>query len=185
MQADSGLVSHCVPSKYYGTVATRTIKWVVLHTVECAETTAADEAVAEMFQRGDRRVSSHYIVGGDEVIQCVAERDVAWCAGHTANVCGIHVEIVGRAAQSEAEWIDTFSRGQRAWLVQLIADICTRNRLPPDRVDVEGAQRFERGVLDHATCTAAFGETNHTDVGKSFPWDEVLLGVRATMNLLQ
>lgn len=183
MKPDSALVQRVVPAKFFGISPHRTVTWVVLHTMECGETMAANEAVAGMFGRGDRRVSAHYCCGADGIIQCVRECDVAWAAGHTANSLGIHIELVGRAQQDEAAWDDEFSHRERAWLVQLVADICGRNGLPPDRVDVDGARVFSKGVLDHDTVRQAFRETDHTDVGQHFPWDELMIGVRATMGV--
>lgn len=181
MQVDSPLAARFVPAKYFGRMPGRRILWPVLHTAECGETEAAIGAVAGMFARGDRRVSAHYTLGNVEVVQSVREADLAWAAGHTANLYGVHIEIIGRAEQTPAQWADAYSDRERAWLVQLISDICQRNDIPPVRLDVEEARAMRPGILDHKTCSMAFHESNHTDVGDNYPWDELLIGVRATM----
>jgi len=179
MEHDSPIVTRVMPARYFGVVPWRSFRWVVLHTVECSETDAADTAVGGMFARGDRRVSAHYIVGRDDVVQCVREAHVAWAAGHTGNQHGIHIEIVGRAAQTIEQWHDAFSTELLGRAVALVADICTRHSLPIDRVDVEDARAGRWGILDHLTCTQAFRDTDHHDVGGAFPWHEFIPAVRA------
>lgn len=177
-KSDSPLVSRVVPARYFGRLPDRRVLWVVLHTVECGEALTADDATAAMFKRGDRKVSAHYVVG-DEILQCVPEADCAWAAGHTANLYGIHIEIVGRASQKIVDWHDAYSTVALGLVAKLLADICTRHDLPIEQNDVDGARALRPGVLDHRTCSDAFHESNHVDVGDAFPWTEVIAAARA------
>ena len=178
MLTDSPLAAP-VPARYFGRVPDRRVLWVVLHTTECGEVASAAGAVGGMFRRGDRKVSAHYVVGATETLQCVEEADVAWAAGHTANEHGIHIEIVGRASQKIVDWHDDYSTAALGRVAELLADICARRGIPLEQVDVDGARAERPGVLDHATCSASFHESDHTDVGAGFPWSEVITAARA------
>lgn len=177
---DSPIASEFRQAKYFARLPGRRILWPVLHTVECGETIGATDATAGMFVAGTRKVSAHYVGGAQRIVQCVREADCAWAAGHTANLYGVHVELPGRAEQTADEWRDAFSTAELALAARLVRDVCDRNELPIARVEVEDARALRPGILDHYTCTLAFGESDHHDVGPSFPWDDFLELVRAT-----
>ena len=71
--------------------------------MEASEYSGRAESTAMYFHDvpDDRRVSSHYCVDNDSVIQCVKLRDSAWTVGNRpGNNRGINWELSGFARQT-------------------------------------------------------------------------------------
>jgi N-acetyl-anhydromuramyl-L-alanine amidase AmpD len=66
----------------------RAIDVVVMHSMEIAERRDAAEICARWFRSSASKVSAHYCVDADGVIQCVRETDIAWHArrGNTSSI---------------------------------------------------------------------------------------------------
>ena len=75
---------------------------VVMHTMEIAERKDAAEICARWFASPVSKVSAHYCVDADTVIQCVREKDIAWHA-RGGNTNSIGVELAGFARQTREE----------------------------------------------------------------------------------
>ncbi len=167
----------------------RPIDLVVIHTMESDRKPTTAEAVSAWFAGSSApQASAHYCVDEDSIVQCVDERDVAWGAPG-ANKNGVHVELAGRAAQTDRDWSDDYSNAELELAAKLVADVCSRNSIPVAFVDAEGLLSGERGITTHVTITAAGrlakerGQANdmtkntHWDPGHSFPMDEFIANV--------
>jgi len=133
---------------------------IVLHSTENAIRDGVAHNVAMWFGGPSAPMASaHFIVGPDQLIQCVALEDVAFAAPGM-NRYGIQVEIVGQAAKSDWFGADVAVVERTA---QLVAALCTELGLPVERVDADGLKRGERGITSHAAVTAAFGRSTHVD----------------------
>jgi N-acetyl-anhydromuramyl-L-alanine amidase AmpD len=172
--ADSTLATEEIRSPHYTEGSDRPILWVVIHDEEAPETPRTAHNVGQMFANpGGPHVSAHYTVDMRTIAQCVAEKDVAWAAGHTGNAYGIHLELSGFAKQSAAEWLA--DGGMLDLAARLVADVCARNGLPTVFVDAAGLKIQSPGITTHNQITLAFpGETTHTDPGPNFPMDAFL-----------
>src|SRR5580693_4223185 len=127
--SDSPLVDEEIPSPHFEPGTDRKVLWVVIHDEEAVELPVTAHNVAELFAESNGpHVSAHYTVDLGKIVQCVAEKDVAWAAGHTGNVSGIHLELSGYAKQSRETWLADGSMLDRA--ARLAADICARSGLP-------------------------------------------------------
>jgi N-acetyl-anhydromuramyl-L-alanine amidase AmpD len=156
----------------------RRIDLIVVHTMEADERPDAAERCAEWFRQPSSRVSAHYCVDADSIVQCVRDEDVAWAAPG-ANRNGLQVEHAGWAAQTRREWDDAYSRAMLARSARLVADLCLRYRLPPVWVDPAGLRAARRGLTTHHAVGLAFGRTTHRDPGPGFPFARYLELVRA------
>ena len=83
----------------------RRIDVVVMHTMEIAERNDAAEICARWFATPVSKVSAHYCVDADTVVQCVREKDIAWHA-RGGNTASIGVELAGFARQTRKDWAD-------------------------------------------------------------------------------
>src|SRR5262245_28906570 len=81
------------------------VLWAVVHTAECAETSGAAEALQAYARAPSYPSSWHYAVDCDSVTQSVREADTAFHAPPVSD-CSIGVELAGRAAQVESDWVD-------------------------------------------------------------------------------
>lgn len=155
--------------------------WVVIHTTEGPEGPGAARQLAEFTTRpGDRPStsggasygSSYHAVAdiGLQVIPLVEDRLVAFSAPGS-NTEGLHIVIPGRAGQTRDEWLSGSTREAIRTVAAFLLDTRDRYGIPTERVSAAELRSRTRGYCDHATVSAAFGRTNHTDVGPMFPWD--------------
>lgn len=170
-----------VQAANYTRTSGRSIRLIVLHSMESPEKPGTARAVAAWFAgAGAPKASAHYCVDGQDIIQCVREQDVAWAAPD-ANHDGLQIEIAGRAAQTTAEWrtppaiLDNVST--------LVARLCRKHGIPPVFLTPDQIRAGRKGVTTHANVTKAYpgpGRT-HWDPGPGFPTVEVMAAVRRKM----
>lgn len=161
----------------------RGIDLVVIHTIESAEKGDSAESCARWFQSAAAKVSAHYCVDNNSIVQCVKQKDVAWCAPG-ANHNGIHIEHAGRARQSPAEWRDDYSVDMLIRSAEISAEICRRYSIPVQYLGAAGVKRGLRGITTHAAVSLAFKKSNHTDPGRNFPIVPYIQLVKAMKGLI-
>lgn len=149
---------------------------IVLHSTESNETAKGAENVARYFTTADRPGSSHVVVDSDSIVRCVHDADTAYGAAG-ANNDGLHVEQVGYAAQTAADWTDPFSLAMFAQAGQIIRAWSDAYGIPLvwlTRPQV--ADGVTRGLCTHGDVSAAFPaqSTGHTDPGPNYPKDRAL-----------
>jgi N-acetyl-anhydromuramyl-L-alanine amidase AmpD len=155
----------------------RQIDLIVIHTMEMDEKGTTAENCAAWFQNPAAKVSAHYCVDNDSIVQCVADRDVAWAAPG-ANSNGLHVEHAGRAAQTGRDWGDAFSLAMLERSAVLVADLCRTYRIPVTWLYEADLRAGKRGITTHDAVSKAFKRGTHWDPGKSFPIERYVSAVR-------
>jgi N-acetyl-anhydromuramyl-L-alanine amidase AmpD len=155
----------------------RPIDVVVVHTMEIAERPDAAEICARWFQSHVSRVSAHYCVDANGIIQCVREPNVAWHA-RGGNTTSIGVELAGFARQTSLDWDDGYSRAELVRASTLVADICRRRRIPVRWLTPDDLRSGRRGITGHADVSAAYRQSDHWDPGPGFPVESCLDRVR-------
>jgi N-acetyl-anhydromuramyl-L-alanine amidase AmpD len=155
----------------------RPIDFVVVHTMEIAERLDAAEAVARWFARPESKVSAHYCVDSDTVIQCVREQDIAWHA-RGGNTRSIGIELAGRAGQGPSGWADEYSYAVLEQAAAVAADVCRRYAIPVRWLRAEGLLGGRRGLTGHVEVSRAFRKSDHWDPGPAFPVSHFLGLVR-------
>lgn len=154
--------------------------WIVLHTMEAPEASTTANNVAEWFagRRGEApRASAHYCIDDRKVVCCVPPDRIAWHAPG-ANRYGIGLEHAGFARQRKDEWADSFSRRMIALSVVLAAQLCRRFRIPPLYCAARDLRLRSGGITTHAEVSRAWGKSDHTDPGTSFPIGSYIARVR-------
>ena len=118
----------------------RTFDVVVMHTMEIAERPDAAMICARWFATSVSKVSAHYCVDAQTVVQCVREKDVAWHA-----------------------------RGGMGHASVLVADGCRRRRVPTRWLTADDLLAGRRGITGHAEVSRAYRKSDHWDPGPGFP----------------
>ncbi len=155
-------------------------KWIVLHCMEYPEKPDSAEWCARYFAGKEGpapRASAHACVDCDSVVQCVPWDQIAWHAPG-ANSLGIGIEHAGFGKQTLADWADGYSRQLLDTSSWLVAELCTRHRIPVDFIDANELLSGAPGITTHAEVTKAFKKSTHTDPGKGFPIGDYLKRVR-------
>jgi len=164
--------------------AGRAIGVVVIHTMEIAERPDAAEICARWFKTPVSRVSAHYCVDADSVIQCVREKDIAWHA-RGGNTNSIGVELAGFASQTRRDWADPYSAAVLDRAANLVADVCRRRRIPVRWVVADDLVAGRRGLTGHNEVSEAFEQSDHWDPGDGFPVEAFVDRVRAREQALK
>jgi N-acetyl-anhydromuramyl-L-alanine amidase AmpD len=166
-----------VPSPHVTRTNGRQIDLIVIHTMEMDEKGTTAENCAQWFQNPAAKVSAHYCVDSDSIVQCVRDQDVAWAAPG-ANSDGIQIEHAGRAAQTGRDWSDPFSTQMLELSAGLVADLCRTHAIPVVWLYAPDLLAGKRGLTTHDAVSKAFKRGSHWDPGTSFPVERYLAAVR-------
>jgi hypothetical protein len=160
--------------------------WVVIHTAECAETSAAAENLQSWAVGTKMSASWHYAVDDDSITQTVEEMNISWAAPG-ANEQSVNIELAGYARQTAEQWDDDFSRSTLDLAARLTAHICKRWDIPPVKVGPTEMRAGFAGICGHVDVTRGVGRgrTNHVDPGVHFPWDRFIDCVAGYLELLR
>ena len=168
-----------VESPNFTPASRRAVGVVVIHTMEISERSDAAEICARWFARPVSRVSAHYCVDADSVVQCVLEKNIAWHA-RGGNTNSIGVELAGLASQTRRDWADPYSAAVLARAATVVADVCRRRRVPVRWLVADDLAAGRRGLTGHNEVSDAFGQSDHWDPGDGFPIEAFLDSVRKT-----
>jgi N-acetyl-anhydromuramyl-L-alanine amidase AmpD len=158
----------------------RKIDLIVIHTMEMDEKGTSAENCAQWFRNPMAKVSAHYCVDNDTVVQCVRDEDVAWHAPG-ANHDGIGIEHSGRAKQTGRDWADAYSTAMLDRSAALVADLCRRHSIPVAWLYAADLLAGKRGITTHKAVSDAFKRSSHWDPGTGFPVERYLALVRAKL----
>jgi N-acetyl-anhydromuramyl-L-alanine amidase AmpD len=157
-----------IPARWFTPASRTTIDLVVFHDMEAPESMTTAENVAYYFKTTPTKVSSHYCIDADTIVQCVDLEDVAWCAPG-ANHNGIHLEHAGYAKQTRAEWLDPYSTAMMQLSAKLTAALCEKYGIPVKFCNATDLKNGKRGITTHAEVTLAYRRSTHTDPGPNWP----------------
>lgn len=159
------------------------IDTLVIHTMQVPCKAGAAEAVARRFQVGERKVSAHYCIDPENVVQCVHETDVAWHCPK-ANRRGIGIELaaygvpVPASGRAATDWSSSEAQSMLLLAAEVAAQVCERWSVPVVHLTEQEIQHGARGFVGHVDVTRAFpGSGTHVDPGPGFPWQQFLAQV--------
>jgi N-acetyl-anhydromuramyl-L-alanine amidase AmpD len=163
-------------------------RFVVIHYTAGSETRTAAEDGAAYDRRRVDKVSTHYFVDRDSVVQEVLHADQAYAAFTWGNRFGLQIELCG-TAQTRDQWFDEASAPTLRNAARLTAWLCQRYGLQPRRLTpgemIQTRDRWPdgpRGIVGHVDVTRAYGQGDHTDPGVGFPWFDFLRMVNEEMS---
>lgn len=151
--------------------------WIVFHDMEASENSTRAESTAAYFAdpSDGRRVSSHYCVDDNSVVQCVRLKDSAWTVGNRpGNYRGINWELSGFASQTGGQWLDTFGINMLNQMKRICLRDMTTYNIPIRWLTDAQVKDFQPGMTTHNQLRVCFGGTTHTDPGPNFPFNYVL-----------
>ena len=166
-----------IPARWFHPGRRKPIRLLVLHCTVSGESGTGAEAVARYFARGEREASAHRVVDNDSTVLCVNDEDTAFAAAG-ANSDGIHLELVGMPDQSEAQWLDAFSKAMLFQAGLTIREWSAAYGIPLRWLTVNEVRDGKtKGLCTHADVSLAFPEvsTGHYDPGPHFPKAKALL----------
>lgn len=158
----------------------RRIDLIVIHTMEMDEKGSTAENCAQWFRNPAAKVSAHYCVDADSIVQCVRDQDVGWHAPG-ANHDGIGIEHAGRAKQTGRDWSDAYSTAMLEQSAALVAELCAKYEIPVTWLYAADLVAGKRGITTHDAVSKAFKRGSHWDPGTGFPVEKYLAMVRAKL----
>lgn len=158
--------------------ATRTVRLIVLHSMEAPEKGETAENVANFFRTTTTKASAHLCIDNNSIVQCVLDNDIAFAAPG-ANADGVHLELAGFAKQTEAEWLDAYGVLLLEQAANAAAQYALKFDIPVRRLtNAELGDKNNKGFVSHSQVSEVFKKSTHTDPGKGFPWEFFLERVR-------
>lgn len=152
---------------------------IVIHATDGSEGLRSAEDGASYDTRRTDGTSTHFFCDQDSTIQCVKTTDTAHAAYPAGNGRGVHFELCGRASQTAAQWDDAASNGTIRQAARIAARVAKKHGIPVRLLTSAQVRAGMKGFCGHLNISEAFGESDHTDPGKNFPWDEFLGLVQA------
>lgn len=146
------------------------VRYIVLHSTEGATAAGA----ARYFTTPASGGSANLVVDDDVCYRVLGDLVIPWGAP-PVNTSGFHIEQAGYAAWTRAEWLEHRPTIERAAYKAALR--CERFKIPARVLNVpqlraDFAQHHPGGgVVTHATVSAAFQESSHTDPGHGYPVD--------------
>jgi len=162
------------------------IRYIVLHDGEVADADHAAEIIGRIFENPSAGGSSHYGVDNNSVQQYLSLDRIAWGAP-PLNTAGIHIEQAGLARYSRQEWLAGYMP-MLLRVAELLAWLHEHYRVPLVQLSDKALQvlgptpKRPAGVVTHAQVSAVFHQSDHTDPGRGYPLDMVLLAARAMVH---
>lgn len=149
------------------------VRYIVLHSTE-GDTA---QGAAEWFTNEASGGSANLVVDDKVCYRTLDDLRIPWAAP-PLNTAGFHIEQAGYAKWTRAQWMAHAVTIDRAAYKASLR--CQRFKIPPVLLDVARLKAdFAKhtptgGVVTHATISAAFHDSTHTDPGAGYPMDQFL-----------
>jgi N-acetyl-anhydromuramyl-L-alanine amidase AmpD len=154
---------------------------IVIHATVSPCVRGGAVSVGHYFQTAGAGGSAHYVVDPGEIVACVKEDVVAWHA--PPNTGSIGVELCDPQKGSAARWQDDAHQEMLKLAAGLVRRVAARWNVPLRRLTVSGLKAGLEGICGHVDVSNAFHQTDHSDPGTGFPWDQFMAMVRDDKNI--
>lgn len=155
------------PAHHSGT-GNHPVMRVVIHSAVMDCRPGAARLLADWNRHGTTGGSWHYATDPDETIQCSFDSYV--CHHAPPNGHSIGIEMADRADHEPtrnpwkgSRWVKPTQRRMLRRTARLTAELCLAYDLPLVLLTPEALKAGRQGIATHATVTAAFGQSTHTD----------------------
>lgn len=161
---------------------TGALKWIIFHTTENSGNTTAQDVAR--YQQSPSAGGSYNVLT-DKFGTSVRSNDdnyVPWAAGsNAANIGGLHISVVGQAAQTREVWLRDYDKALRK-SAEVVAKWSKDYGIPLVRRSSADLKAGVKGIAGHNECSQAFGGSDHWDPGAGFPYDVVIGYAQAILN---
>lgn len=114
--------------------------------------------------------SAHYVVDLEDEQHCVPDNVIAWHA--PPNKGSIGIEICAEASYTRDEWLSDAVWPAVEKAAERHLELSARFNVPLVRLSPVDLLAGREGYCGHVDVSQTWHETNHTDPGPGFPWDE-------------
>lgn len=140
---------------------------IVVHTNEGDPNGRADDLGAYLQTSASQASYTMIVDRSGRIVRSNDDVYVPWAAGSPANERGLHLCFIGRAAQTEAQWLAQDKQLRAA--ARVAADWCRRYNIPARWLSGTAMRNGLAGIGGHDTTVDAWHSTDHTDPGTGFP----------------
>jgi N-acetyl-anhydromuramyl-L-alanine amidase AmpD len=149
--------------------------------MEIAEKDDTAERCANFFSNPSTQVSAHYCIDNNTVVQCVADKDVAFHAfGDNDRTLGF--ELAGFAGQTEAQWRDNYSDKVVENAAKLAAEKAKKYGIPARWLTPAEEKARKKGFVTHKVVSDVWGDGIRSDPGRHFPYGRFMNRVKFHMD---
>lgn len=149
--------------------AAPTRQFIAQHTTESEGGNTSVIGYLEDTRRGSYQTMVDF--DGEEV-RMVPDTLQAWGAGNQGNLRGLHTCVMGRAAWDRARWLSEGKLLERT--AMRYAEWSRLYGIPLRKISAQDARNGVRGIVGHVDISEAWGEVDHSDPGRAFPYDRVI-----------
>lgn len=160
------------PAHYYEG-REKTIRLIVIHTMEAPEGPQTAENIASYFASGAVVASAHACVDQDSVVVCLPPTATAFAAPG-ANADGYQIEHAGFASQDGAGWADEASQSMLRLSAAHAREIALAAGIPLRHLSDDELAAGAAGFVGHDQVSRVYRRSDHWDPGPSFPWDQYM-----------
>lgn len=160
------------PAHYYEG-REKTIRLIVIHTMEAPEGPQTAENIAAYFASGAVVASAHACVDQDSVVVCLPPTATAFAAPG-ANADGYQIEHAGYASQDGAGWADAASQSMLRLSAAHAREIALAAGIPLRHLTDDELAAGHAGFVGHDQVSRVYRLSDHWDPGTNFPWDQYM-----------
>lgn len=151
----------------------RTLRAIVIHTMEAPEGPNTAENIAAYFASGNVVASAHACVDQDSVVICLPPEDTAFAAPGL-NADGYQIEHAGFASQDAAGWADEASQSMLRLSAAHAREIARAAGIPLRHLTDDELAAGAAGFVGHDQVSRVYRLSDHWDPGTNFPWDQYM-----------
>lgn len=151
----------------------RTLRAIVIHTMEAPEGPNTAENIAAYFASGNVVASAHACVDQDSVVVCLPPEDTAFAAPGL-NADGYQIEHAGYASQDGAGWADAESQSMLRLSAAHAREIALAAGIPLRHLSDDELAAGHAGFVGHDQVSRVYKRSDHWDPGPAFPWSQYM-----------
>jgi hypothetical protein len=145
---------------------------IVIHATVSPCVPGGARSIGAYFRSAAAGGSAQYIVDPEETVQAAWDNVICW--GAPPNQHSLHVELCDPQTGPGSRWKDTAHTAMLLQAAHLVAGLGAAYDVPLRKIGPADLIAGRRGICGHVDVSNAWRETDHTDPGPDFPWDDFM-----------